>query len=214
MAGDTRPLAADAIPDSLTRGVVDPGWQLAPPVMRVGGVRLREVLPEDAPALLALLARDQVARVIAPPASSLESLLARIEAAKLDREEGRGLCLAVVPDGASVAGLFRLTRTEPDFGTAEWEFVLAPEYWGQGLFFQVAPLVIDFAFDVLRVNRLEARAALPNARGNGALRKLGAMQEARLRQSMHHPDGTYDQALWTILADEWRQRTGRHRAIH
>jgi ribosomal-protein-alanine N-acetyltransferase len=193
---------------------MDSGWQVAPPVMRVGSVMLREVLPEDAPALLALLARDQVARVIAPPASSLEGLLTRIEAARLDRQEGRGLCLAVVTDDGSVVGLFRLTKTEPGFGAAEWEFVLAPEYWGQGLFFQVAPLVIDFAFDVLHAYRLEARAALPNARGNGALRKLGAIQEARLRQSLHHPDGTYDQALWTILADEWRQRTGRPRAIH
>ena len=189
-------------------------WRSVPPTLRGHNVWLREVEASDAPTLLALLSRDEIARVIAPPPRSVGELASRIEAARLDRAEGRGICFACVPDKvASPVGLFRLRELEPGFGTAEWEFVLAPEQWGRGMFFAAAPLVIDFAFDVLQVHRLEARAAVHNARGVGALRKIGAVQEGVLRQSLPQHEGWVDQALWTILADDWRARTGR-RGVH
>ena len=74
-------------------------------------------------------------------------------------------------------------RFEPAFDIAEWGFALGAEFWGTGMFVDGAELVLDFAFDVLGVHRLEARAALKNGRGNGALQKLGAMQEGVLRRS-------------------------------
>jgi RimJ/RimL family protein N-acetyltransferase len=68
-----------------------------------------------------------------------------------------------------------------------------------------AQLVLEFAFEVLGVHRIEARAALKNGRGNGALQKLGAVQEAVLRGSFLR-DGVYlDQGFWTILSDAWRE---------
>ena len=46
--------------------------------------------------------------------------------------------------------------------------------------------------------RLEARSATGNGRGNGALRKMGAVQEAVLRQSLWQDDEYLDQVLWTL----------------
>ena len=66
-------------------------------------------------------------------------------------------------------------------------------------------MIVTFAFDVLGVHRLEARAAVANGRGNGALRKLGAVREAVLRRSFLCRGDYLDQSLWTILADEWRR---------
>ena len=67
--------------------------------------------------------------------------------------------------------------------------------------------MINFAFDAVGVHRLEARAAVRNGRGNGALRKMGAVQEGVLRKSFLK-DGEYlDQALWTILDEDWQTRT-------
>jgi RimJ/RimL family protein N-acetyltransferase len=45
------------------------------------------------------------------------------------------------------------------------------------VFVDGAKMVVDFAFDVVGTHRLEARAAVANGRGNGALRKVGALQE-------------------------------------
>ncbi len=190
-------------------------WRLTSPVLRGPGVTLREVQLDDAAALVALLNDPHVSRVLSSSPQSPTELTARIEAAGVERLEGRGVCLAVVPDHGPAVGLFRIREIEPRFGSAEWEFALAYEQRGGGLFFRVAPIVVDFVFDVLGAARLEARATLPNGRGLGALRKLGAVQEAVLRQSAHRQGVVYhDQALWTLFADEWRARTGRGRAIH
>ena len=42
-------------------------WRNLPPILKGLGVVLREVEPGDAGALLALLSRDEIAQVIAPP---------------------------------------------------------------------------------------------------------------------------------------------------
>ena len=50
---------------------------------------------------------------------------------------------------------------------------------------------------------IEARAAVQNGRGNGALRKIGAVQEGILRKSFLRNGKHLDQALWAILDDDW-----------
>lgn len=190
--------------------VVMRSWRNLPPVLRRAGVVLREASPADAPALLAILHRPDVARVTGFAPESIDSMERGLDAVRVQRALGHEICFAVVPaDRRSPVGLFRVREGEPGFSTAEWEFALAPEYWGGGLFFHAAPLVVDFVFAILGAHRLEARMALHNGRGAGALRKLGAIQEAVLRQSQWSENGYGDQALWTIAADDWRSRTGR-----
>ena len=47
-------------------------------------------------------------------------------------------------------------------------------------------------------------AAVLNGRGNGALLKVGAVQEGLLRKSFQR-DGRYlDQVLYSIVEDDWR----------
>ncbi len=66
-------------------------------------------------------------------------------------------------------------------------------------------MFVDFAFDVIGTHRLEARAAVANGRGNGALRKVGALQEGILRKSFLRNGEYLDQTLWTILDEDWRR---------
>jgi ribosomal-protein-alanine N-acetyltransferase len=123
-----------------------------------------------------------------------------------------------VPAGADVAvGVFQLRalerpaprdREDPIFQTGEWGFALGSAYWGSGLFLDAARQVLDFAFDHVGVLRLEARAAVVNGRGNGALRKTGAVQEGVLRRSFHRGGQFHDQVLWSILAEDWRLQRG------
>ena len=73
------------------------------------------------------------------------------------------------------------------------------------MFVDGGQMVVDFAVETLGVGRLEARACVANGRGNGALRKLGAVQEGVLRRSFLKNGQFLDQMLWSILAEEWRQ---------
>ena len=65
---------------------------------------------------------------------------------------------------------------------------------------------MNFAVEVVGVHRLEARAVTVNGRGNGALQKMGAIREATLRASFSKDGRHFDQYLWSILADDWRER--------
>jgi ribosomal-protein-alanine N-acetyltransferase len=185
---------------------VSTNWREALPVLTGRLVTLRELELSDAPSLLALLTTAEVARFISPPPTSVEGFERFIAWAKRERHHGRYVCFAVVPHGMTTAvGLFQVREIDSGFATAEWGFALGSAFWGTGVFMDGAELAVDFAFDVIGTSRLEARAAVANGRGNGALRKLGAVQEAVLRRSFMC-QGTYiDQVLWSIVQSEWRQ---------
>jgi ribosomal-protein-alanine N-acetyltransferase len=182
---------------------VSSDWKEVLPVLKGKGITLRELRVSDAASLLALLTTEEVTRFISPPPTTLEGFERFIQWAQREREAGRYICFAVVPDGYDTAvGLFQVRQLDPMFGTAEWGFALGSAFWGSGLFVSGAELVIDFAFEVVGVHRMEARAAVDNGRGNAALRKLGAVQEGILRQSFLRNGRYLDQALWAILPED------------
>src|SRR5687767_803493 len=188
---------------STTTAAVATDWKRGLPVMRCDGFTLRELRMSDAHSLLTLLTTEEVTRFISPPPTTLEGFERFIQWAQREREAGRYVCFAVVPAGSETAvGLFQVRQLDPMFGTAEWGFALGSAYWGSGLFVSGAELVIDFAFEVIGVHRLEARAAVENGRGNGALRKIGAVQEGILRKSFLRNGRYMDQSLWTILPED------------
>jgi RimJ/RimL family protein N-acetyltransferase len=182
------------------------GWRGGLPTLAGELVMLRERRVSDAPALFAALTTAQVSRFISPPPSTVDGFEKFIAWTHRQRTAGQYICYAIVAKGSDRAiGIFQVRSLEPAFGMAEWGFALAEEFWGSGVFLDGAKLVVDFAVSVLGVRRLEARAALKNGRGNGALRKLGAVQEGLLRRSFLRDGEYHDQALWTILAEEWRE---------
>ena len=181
-------------------------WRQVVPVLTGCGVTLRELQKADAPALFAMVTTDEVARFISPPPTTVESFERFIEWTHRQRAVGAYVSFAVVPDGMTTAiGLFQVRSLEPGFATAEWGFALGSAFWGTGAFIEGARLVVDFSFDTIGVHRLEARAAVQNGRGNGALRKIGAVQEGVLRRSFLRNGQYLDQSLWSILDSDWRQ---------
>ena len=180
-------------------------WKQALPVLTGSMVTLRELRLSDAPALLTMLSTEEVARFISPPPTTVEGFERFIAWTHRERAAGNYACFAVVPHGMDTAiGIFQVRQLEPGFGTAEWGFAMGSAFWGTGMFMDGARMMIEFAFETIRTHRLEARAAILNGRGNGALRKVGAVQEGVLRKSFLRNGEYLDQALWTILDEDWR----------
>ena len=189
-----------------TRGTTTSDWRQSLPVMTGTMVTLRELRLSDAPSLLAMLSTEEVSRFISPPPTAVEGFERFIAWTHRERAAGTYVCFAVVPHGMDTAiGIFQVRQLEPGFATAEWGFAIGSAFWGTGAFLDAAKMVIDFAFDVVGAHRLEARAAVANGRGNGALRKVGAIQEGVLRKSFLRNGEYLDQTLWTILNDDWRR---------
>jgi RimJ/RimL family protein N-acetyltransferase len=187
--------------------VVSTDWRDALPVLVGRSVALREMRTSDAVSLFTLLTTEEVARFISPPPSSVEGFERFIQWAARQRAVGSYVCFAVtLAESDTAIGIFQLRSTEPGFGTAEWGFVLGSPFWGTGVFQEGAELVMEFAFETVGVHRLEARAALRNSRGNAALRKIGAKQEGILRKSFLKNGEYLDQAMWTVLDEDWRAK--------
>jgi ribosomal-protein-alanine N-acetyltransferase len=178
-----------------TEQVTTSDWRQKLPVLTGSMVTLRELRLSDAPSLLSMLSTEEVARFISPPPTTIEGFERFIAWTHRERAVGAYVCFAI----------FQVRQLDPGFSTAEWGFAIGSPFWGTGVFVDGAKMVIDFTFEVIGSHRLEARAAVPNGRGNGALRKMGASQEGVLRKSFLR-DGEYlDQTLWTIVEDDWRR---------
>jgi ribosomal-protein-alanine N-acetyltransferase len=199
-------LDSEPIPASSPARIVDANWRDGLPMLTGLRLTLRELRPSDAPSLFAMLTTEEVSRFISPPPTTVEGFERFIAWTARQRAAGEYVCFAVVPNGSENAvGLFQIRSLEPGFGSAEWGFAIGSNYWGSGMFSDGARLVLDFAFNVMRVHRVEARAAVRNGRGNGALRKIGAVQEGVLRRSFLRNGEYLDQVLWSIVSDDWLQ---------
>ena len=129
----------------------------------------------------------------------------------LDRLDAIGASLAQSGHGLALIGLGSVGEERQrldEYSDLDFFAIVQPGYKDAfigdlGWLERVHP--IDFAFQNTALNRLEARAVVQNARGNGALRKLGAVQEGVLRGSLLK-DGKYlDQIMWSILSQDWFQ---------
>jgi len=190
---------------SATVGVTTSDWRAGLPVMAGSNFTLRELRSDDAGSLLAMLTTEEVARFISPPPTTVEGFERFIAWTHRERLTGNYICFGIVPQGMEHAvGLFQLRSLEPGFASCEWGFAMGSSFWGTNLFAEGARLVVNFAVDVVGAQRLEARAAVANGRGNGALRKIGAVQEGVLRRSFLRNGQYHDQVLWSILAEDWR----------
>jgi len=184
-----------------------PDWRNLLPELEGRRVTLREPRAADATSLFSLLSTDDVSRFISPPPPTVEGFERYVAWSQRQRAAGQYVCFAIVPRGGdSPIGLIHVRALGPGFGTADWGFAMASEFWGSGIFTEAAELVLEFAFDVLGTHRLEARAALCNGRGNGAMKKLEAEREGVLRHAFFRNGDYLDQVLWSILQEDWRKR--------
>jgi RimJ/RimL family protein N-acetyltransferase len=185
-------------------GTTHADWREGLPDLIGECLTLRELRRSDAEALYAELGSPEVRRFMWAPPPSANAFTQFVEWAHAERGTGKYICYGIVPRGETdAAGVFELRQLQPGFVRGELGFVMASRLWGRGLFLEGARLVLDFAFRVIKVHRIEARSAVDNARGNAALRKLGARREGRLRAAFLRDDHYVDQYLWSILDTEW-----------
>ena len=187
-------------------------WREGLPLLAGRLVTLREPDLDDAGWVVDLLSVADASRFGLPAPVTDASVRALLTRARADRAAGFAFTYAVTLDaGRGNVGLMQIRRLDPAFELAEWEATLAPSARGTRVFIEAARLIGSFVFDVVGCRRLECRVLLQNGRANGALRKLGATQEGVLRRSVRHNGEYLDQAIWSVLKEDWRDHRGAAR---
>jgi RimJ/RimL family protein N-acetyltransferase len=191
--------------DALGFNVTD--WRLELPVLSSPNLLLREPRVQDVAALIDLLSTSDATSFGMKHAVTESSVTALIERAQRERAAGVSFTYVIaIGQTGSVVGLVQVRQLDPAFEAGEWEVTLLPSVRGTGVFIESARLVGTFAFSDVGAHRLESRVLLHNGRANGALRKLGAVQEGVLRRSVRRQGQFFDQVLWALVKDDWGDR--------
>ena len=179
-------------------------WRTELPTLAGRVVTLRELAPQYLGPLVDLLSIGDATRFgLDEPITEL-SAQALVERAARDRVAGLGFTYAITfSTSRALVGVVQVRQLDPGFEAAECECTIAPSSRGTGVFLEAARLVGSFTFGTLGTHRLESRVLLPNGRANGALRKLGAVQEGVLRRSIRRGGDYFDQVLWSMLKEDW-----------
>ena len=181
-------------------------WRAALPTLISRSVTLREPGDQDLGVLVDVLSIADASRFGLEFPVAEAAVAEFIARARRERAAGESFTYVVVNAARVVVGIMQVRRLDPVFEAAEWEATLAPSARGTGAFIEAARLVASFAFATVGAHRLEARVLLQNGRANSALRKIGAVQEGILRRSARRGDEYLDQALWSLLKDDWTER--------
>ncbi len=99
------------------------------------------------------------------------------------------------------AGLYKWTKKTSQIETG---YDLDPEYSGQGIMTEAMTAVIKHAFEVMKVNRIEALVSPRNKGSLRLVRRLGFRKEGTLREHDFYNGKYTDDFLFSLLKRDWR----------
>ena len=160
------------------------------PVLETERLVLRPPRMEDAATVLESYARDEeVTRYLTfRPNQTLEETEEFMRARLRKMEEGEVFLWAItLRDGGDdrLRGMIELRtqKFKADFG-----YVLARQFWGQGLMTEALRAVLDFAFSLPGMYRVWAVCDVENVGSARVMEKAGLSFEGVLRRYMMHPN--------------------------
>lgn len=183
------------------------------PVLMGRRVLLREPREDDGAALFRYTSDPEVTRFLAVERpAKLDDTLYFIEKCREHREQGREYVFVIADvTRDEPMGIICLRHIDQAMRTAQVGTWLGRERWGSGANAEAKRLLLDFAFNRLRLHRVEARIAVDNARSRRAFERLGATREGLLRESFFKGGTYHDQHLYVVLEQDWRGRQRRDR---
>ena len=84
-------------------------------------------------------------------------------------------------------------------------YSLGEKYWGRGLMTEALQCIIQFMFEELGFNRIEATTHIENKRSQNLLLRLGFEREGILRQKYFFRGKFQDEVAFSLLKEEWKE---------
>jgi len=167
---------------------------------------LRPLCMDDAEGLLRIYADPIFTRYWSTePWTSLSQATAQIEKDLHELAAGEQLRLGIfLREQQTLIGTCSLFHLSKQCRRCEVGYGIAPEYWRLGYMFEAISALLRFAFDELRMNRVEADIDPRNTASERSLEKLGFKREGLLRERWIVGEEISDSAIYGLLAREWK----------
>jgi RimJ/RimL family protein N-acetyltransferase len=176
-------------------------------------LQLRRLASGDADAYLEIFSEPAVMRFWSrEPIATLEeahTLLAR------DLEwvaAGDALCWAIaLPDTGQLIGKISLYLFDRQSRRAEIGYVLGRAHWGRGLMTEALAAVLGYAFDELKLHRIEADVDPDHAASLALLAKFGFRREGVFRDRWFVHGEWHDSVMLGLLAADCVRNPGEEK---
>ena len=106
-----------------------------------------------------------------------------------------------------------LIMIDSEHEKAELGYVISNHYWNQGIATEAAYPILEYAFNVVGFNRIEARCRSNNVGSYRVMEKLGLVFEGILRKQLKIKGKFMDQKLYSILKVEFESTFGEDSSI-
>jgi [ribosomal protein S5]-alanine N-acetyltransferase len=196
-------LAAKPLP--VSDGVIPMNF----PALTTARLRLREMVAEDAADLFTLFSRPEVMEFYDElPYTNVqqaEQLITRFSNWH-SKDTGRRWGLAL-PENNKIIGTCGLFAHNKIYRSCIVGYDLLPQYWGIGYMQDALKSVLNFGFNSMNINRIQATTNLDSARSIHTLKTLGFNEEGVLREWGFWKGKFHDVRCFSLLKSDsspWR----------
>ena len=112
-------------------------------------------------------------------------------------------------DSGRIIGTIGFMWIQEDNNAAEVGYSLARDFWGKGYMTEALRAVIQYGFDGLNLNRIEAQHETTNPASGAVMRKCGMLHEGTLRGRLYNKGRYVDVQLYAILRQDYAAKTGQ-----
>lgn len=149
-------------------------------------------------------ASKRLHRGLASPPTKPEQFHALLE--KCRRDDFVGFMVCRVADGA-IAGAINLSQIfRGGFQNAYLGYYVGAEYSRQGYMSEAIELVLKYAFENLRLHRLEANIQPGNHASKALVKRAGFVREGYSKRYLKICGRWRDHERWAIIAEDWKAK--------
>jgi RimJ/RimL family protein N-acetyltransferase len=175
-------------------------------VIETTRLRLRPfIVPDDVAAVHAFQSRDEVARWLYWEPRDEDEVRAVLES-HLTRTRESGVVLAIERDGELIG---HANLSVGDHRQGEVGFIVDPAHQGHGYATEAAEAMLELGFETYDLHRIIGRLEPRNTASARVLERLGMRKEAHLIENEWVKGEWQSEAVYAILAREWREARGR-----
>jgi ribosomal-protein-alanine N-acetyltransferase len=166
---------------------------------------LREISHHDAAEMYKIWSdRDVMKYFGMAPLTSLEQMLNIIDNMQKSFDDEKTIRWAITKkyDNRIIGSCGFHSWAKP-FSRIQIGYELSKDCWRQGIMSEAVSTIIDFGFDVLKLNRIEALVEPPNKASSGLLLKLGFKYEGTMEEYQFGSGRFMDLSMYALLRKYW-----------
>lgn len=120
----------------------------------------------------------------------------------LENEEKSNSNFTIIVDGNPVGGIGVEKKKDELSKTGVLGYWLGEEHWGKGIVSEAVRIIVEHAFNKMKLERIEARVFDYNKASSRVLEKNGFKQEGIMRKRALKHDKLYDEYFYAKLKGE------------